>query len=101
MTRPPPRARALLPGHPELAGALRRAAGALRVAGARGAGRRLGARARVGELQLREGVADLLGVGPERRLDERQQRRRGVYRLADLLEVGLLLGAGEPGLARG
>ncbi len=58
----------------------------MRLAGARGAGRWRGTGARVRELQLGEGVADLLGIRAERRLDERHQRLRGVDRLANLLE---------------
>ena len=68
--------------------------------GACGARRRRAARAgaappelRVGQLQLGERVADLRGVGPEQRLDQRQQRPRAVDRQPHLLEVALVLGA--------
>src|SRR5919197_327719 len=102
----------LLARDPEAPGALRGAAlpglAALRRrrllaaagAGLAAAGAGLAAQARIGQLQLRQRVAELARVGPELRLDQRQQRAHALDRRPDLPRVALVLGAGhQAGLA--
>src|SRR3954465_6243819 len=112
-------AAALLPRNPEAPAALRgpRLAGlralllgrrGRRLGGRRGGRGALGARVRlalaarlrVHHLQLRERLADRVGLRPELLLDQRQERAGALDRHAHLLEVALVLRAGdEPGAA--
>src|SRR3954447_21339066 len=85
--------------------ARRRGARRCLLAGGRGAGggglvpagalRRLADEPRVGHLEVRHGSAHLAELRPEIGLDERQQRARGLDRLAELVEVDLALVAGD------